>query len=299
MAENSVFKDEDLLKLGLWFSDATVKFRSGQLLSWKQKGIVRVNDLLREDGTLMDFSEIKRIYKVNGLEMDYKSLIFSLKNNIKSAVGKGVLPNPIMHPIISFVLSRKQGAGHIYDLLYKSIPKTGKEWEHYWDQKFTREVDWQDIYCSVRNATNSTYYASLHYKIISRTCVTNYLLYRIGIKNQPLCERCVCALDTVEHKFYSCCKVKAFWKKVRDFFAEYGIHEQFNLNTVLSGKTNHEIVNHAIIAGKAHIQNIDWIDNIEPFITKLLKDREVEKYVAVATGKLEPFEKKWEIFRHL
>ena len=63
VAENSAFMDEDLLTIGLWFSDETVKFRSGQLLSWKQKGIVRVNDLLREDGTLLYFSEIKRIYR--------------------------------------------------------------------------------------------------------------------------------------------------------------------------------------------------------------------------------------------
>ena len=63
-----------------------------------------MNDLLGEDGTLLDFSEIKRIYNVNGLEMDYTTLIFSLKNSIKSAIGKGVLPNPIIHPIISFGL---------------------------------------------------------------------------------------------------------------------------------------------------------------------------------------------------
>ena len=86
---------------------------------------------------------------------------------------------------------------------------------------------------------------------------------------------------------------------MQDFFAEYGLHEEFNLSKILSGKTNHDIVNHVIIAGKAYIQNIDWIDNIQPFIKNLLNDREVEKYVAVANGKLERFEKKWEVFRRL
>jgi hypothetical protein len=83
------------------------------LKSWQERGIVRVNDILREDGTLMKFDDLKRMYGIRGTELDYTTLLFSLKSKVKNALGNGIFPNPVVHPIISFVLSRRQGSSHI------------------------------------------------------------------------------------------------------------------------------------------------------------------------------------------
>ena len=180
----------------------------------------------------------------------------------------------------------------------QSIPQLGAVWETYWDQKRV-DVLWPESYCAVRNSTGSTYYAALHYQIIAKICVANYFLYNIGNKSQPLCERCSSFVETVEHKFFTCWKVRAFWQKMKSFFEEYYITEDFTVTQVITGKTNTDIVNHAIVLGKAHIQNSDDIGSIRPFINKLSKDKETEKYVAILNGELTSFEKKWGVLCEL
>lgn len=117
MAESYSIEDADLLKMGLLFSDATIQFCTSQMKFWKERGIIRVNDLLRQDGSLMNFNELKGRYMMGGIAMDYFTLTYSLTSRVKKSLGKGMLPNPVIHPIISFALSRKQGTRHIYELL--------------------------------------------------------------------------------------------------------------------------------------------------------------------------------------
>ena len=114
VAEIYPIEGKDLLKVGLWFSNATNKLCMSRLKSWQERGIVRVNDILREDGTLMKFDDLKRMYGIRGTELDYTTLLFSLKSKVKNALGNGIFPNHVVHTIISFVLSRRQVSRHIH-----------------------------------------------------------------------------------------------------------------------------------------------------------------------------------------
>ena len=52
---------------------------------WKERDIIRVNDLLRQDGSLMNFNELKGRYMMGGIiEMDYFTLTYSLTLRVKN-----------------------------------------------------------------------------------------------------------------------------------------------------------------------------------------------------------------------
>ena len=50
---------DDIGRHSVWFSNHT-KFRNCEIKSWKQRGIVYINDLLKDNGELLTFEEAKK-----------------------------------------------------------------------------------------------------------------------------------------------------------------------------------------------------------------------------------------------
>ena len=71
----------------------------------------------------------------------------------------------------------------------------------------------------------------LQYRILHRYLGTNKLLFKIGRKSSPSCERCMFQIETIEHIFYECFAVKNFWLSIVDKYNEY-----FKVNVKISCK---------------------------------------------------------------
>ena len=117
--DSSVSTDiHDISRHLVWFSNYT-KFQTREVRSWKRKGIVYINDLLKDNGELLSFEEAKIIYNLNGTSLDYLGLLQSLPIEWRNEQSRGKEVNPIKHPNVQSILIHKQGNKSIYQVLLR------------------------------------------------------------------------------------------------------------------------------------------------------------------------------------
>ena len=51
---------------------------------WTKSGIFFINDLIKEDGSLLSFTDLKNNYNINILFLEYHSIILSIPQEFKS-----------------------------------------------------------------------------------------------------------------------------------------------------------------------------------------------------------------------
>ena len=293
--DNSVKTEiEDIGKHCIWYSNHT-KFHNIELRSWKQRGMVYINDLLKENGEILSFEEAKSMYDFNGAIHDYIGLVQSLPFEWRNRQRKVKEANPIIHPNILNILSHKQGNKYIYNtLLYNKHKNARNNWESGWELELG-QIDWVEVY-KLNMKLTSVAYQALQYKIWTRIVATNRLLYQMGIKETSKCERCRESVDTIVHKFWACPAVKLFWTEIKLFLQNIGVIQNismFNLKTVILGNTESPIVNHVAIIGKSMIAR-KYILSFELFLTLLKRDMEKENYIAVKNSEIREYDSKWE-----
>ena len=292
--DNSVKTEiEDIGKHCIWYSNHT-KFHNIELRSWKQRGMVYINDLLKENGEILSFEEAKSMYDFNGTILDYIGLVQSLPIEWRNRQRKVKEANPIIHPNILNILSHKQGNKYIYNtLLYNKHKNARNNWELGWELELG-QIDWVEVY-KLNLKLTSVAYQTLQYKIWTRIVATNRLLYQMGITETSKCERCRESVDTIVHKFWACPAVKLFWTEVKLFLQNIGVIQNismFNLKTVILGNTESPIVNHVAIIGKSMIAR-KYILSFELFLTLLKRDMEKENYIATQKSKIREYDSKW------
>ena len=292
--DNSVKTEiEDIGKHCIWYSNHT-KFHNIELRSWKQRGMVYINDLLKENGEILSFEEAKSMYDFNGTILDYIGLVQSLPIEWRNRQRKVKEANPIIHPNILNILSHKQGNKYIYNtLLYNKHKNARNNWELGWELELG-QIDWVEVY-KLNMKLTSVAYQALQYKIWTRIVATNRLLYQMGITETSKCERCRESVDTIVHKFWACPAVKLFWTEVKIFLQNIGVIQSismFNLKTVILGNTESPIVNHVAIIGKS-MRARKYILSFELFLTLLKRDMEKENYIATQKSKIREYDSKW------
>ena len=147
---------DDIGRHSVWFSNHT-KFRNCEIKSWKQRGIVYINDLLKDNGELLTFEEAKNIYEFDGTMLDYQGLVQSLPIEWKNRQRTKKYMNPIIHPNIQNIVTHKQGNKYIYNLLISHKYKDAKNtWETGWEQELG-QTNWIEVYKLNKNLTSVSY----------------------------------------------------------------------------------------------------------------------------------------------
>ena len=292
--DNSVKTEiEDIGKHCIWYSNHT-KFKNMELRSWKQRGMVYINDLLKENGEIMSFEEAKNWYDFNGTKLDYLGLVQSLPIEWRNRQRKIKESNPIIHPNILNIMSHKQVSKYIYNvLLYNKYKNVRNNWEFGWELELG-QIDWVEVYKHNMKLTSIAYQA-LQYKILTKIVATNRLLYQIGITETPRCERCRESVDTIVHKFWACPAVKQFWTEVKLYLQNMGVIQNisvFNLKMIILGNTESSIVNHATVIGKSMIAR-KYTLSVELFLILLKRDMEKERYIAAQKSEMRDYDSKW------
>ena len=276
----------------LWYSDYS-KFTNNKINSWNVKGIYFLNDLLDANGNIMSFDCLKQSFGISGIEFDYNALVSSLPREWKTAC-KVKQVGPLMEPSLSFLVSRKRGNKHVYaKFIRKDAAGTSHTWENRWNTSFSN-IAWSDVYENI-SRINYTRYRSFQYKIITRTHVTQKLLYRIGIVPSSHCNRCHQSIEDIEHKFWFCPVVQAFWKEIETWLLNNRLLERdinLDIRTVVFGLGPSSFLNHTIVAAKMIIASADLL-RLSNLIGRLRYDRELEEVVASYKKDPTDFKNKW------
>ena len=287
------YNPDEMAACSIWYSDYS-KFHTNRISSWHCNGLHFLNDLLNRDGSIMTFEQVKLRYEIVGTKFDYDSLVSSLPRSWKMR-NKIKVIGPLIDPALSFILSQVHGVNLIYrKLTDKEVREFTHKWEKKWNEMFS-DVVWKDVYQNNILVTNSMRYRSVLYKIITRTHVTQRLLYRIGVSESSYCVRCHEFDDNIEHKFWHCSFVQIFWKTIKDWLISNRILEvgsEFNSKTVLLGLGASVLVNHVTTVAKIIIAKRDHL-SLNEVIRWLRNDRELELMVAQYKGDSSVFEKKW------
>ena len=204
----------------------------------------------------MDFVQVKQIFGIRGMHLDYIGLIHSLPVDWRRRPTKAKEFGPIINPNVQAIISFKKGSKHIYNTLMTSTYKdVNNTWETPWEAMFD-DIEWSSVYSLCRITTKSTAYQALQYKIITRTVATNSLLYRMGLTDSHKCTRCHEGNDTISHKFWSCPDVFSFWKDVWNFIITTRMYPDLPPVTeriIILGYQDSLVVNHIILVGKRMI----------------------------------------------
>ena len=78
----------------------------------------------------------------------------------------------------------------------------------------TFHLDWERIYSLHFKVTLDTKLREFQYKILHRICYTNDMLFKFRIVDSPLCYFCGEEIETLEHFFFHCERVRTFWREL-------------------------------------------------------------------------------------
>ena len=109
-----------------------------------------------------------------------------------------------------------------------------KKWEKDFNLSIDRET-WNTIFnICFKNITNNNL-TWFQMKILYRILATKTYLFKLGIKQDNLCERCK-EEETLLHMFAECNIVAQFWHKIEILILEkIGIHIKFTSFTIIFG----------------------------------------------------------------
>ena len=256
-----------------------------------------MSDLLRPDGEIMSFEELKMSFKIKGTNLDYLGLVRSLPGEWKRRNAKQKPNYPIIHPNIQAILENRQGNSHIYRILLRRKSRDIKNtWESTWEREFG-EIEWSSTYVLSRDSTRAVAYQSMQYKLITKIIVTNRRLHCMGLVETPQCDYCPDSLETISHKFWDCPRVQNFWKEIAVFLKNLGLYpnlQSFTKKDIILGFGESKLVNHILLIAKSMIVKGLFLST-DILMMKVLMDKNIEKCISNIQNTERAYTAKWQV----
>lgn len=138
----------------------------------------------------------------------------------------------------------------------------------------TREI-WQNACLSPHILLHDNKIIEMQYKILNRIIGNNKLLYKMGKKPSPNCERCQMYIEDIEHIFFNCEIVKQFWyelsKKWNVFDGSYipVTAQDIILGISLDNLNSCDACNIIVLYGKKYLYNCKMIMQVPTVVSFL------------------------------
>ena len=171
----------------------------------------------------------------------------------------------------------------------------------------TFRLDWEKIYLLPFKTTLYTKLREFQYKLLNRIIYTNDMLFKFRKTDSPLCYFCETEPETLEHFFFYCSKVRAFWEEVNLLSNSQGmICRSFDIRDILFGVldivSNEILLNYIVLESKHFIYRTKLNKtslSLTLLIEKIRKTFQIERHIAKKNNKLQLHYNKWNPFLHL
>ena len=266
-----------------------------------QAGIKMINDLTREDGSIMSLSELKII--TPGIKVDvltYQLIIRGIPKMWKDKLAAGRYNKVTEHrnQLHTFSIGNKtlnigeMRSCHFYRAqIGQETPTAVARWEHYGK----KVDDWEKVFRLPYSCTKATKLQTLQYRVLNRYLPTQRYLFIRNVVETPICRQCN-QTDTIEHFLFSCNEVKPLWNTL--FKKIY--KTQFNtVHNVIFGVINSKpAINLLILLGKQYIVQCKLAASaLTPTVHGLMLfinyHVNIEKRIAISNNHIHIFRKKW------
>ena len=152
--------------------------------------------------------------------------------------------------LLNVVLRKdKKGVSTIYSLLLNKNPSIVNKACTKWNEKIgesTSEFDFRKSF-SMNSMFDDTYLRYIQFRTLHRRFFTNNILYKMRIKDSPVCNFCATNEDSIEHMLIECEIVQSLWHEIEEWIAFIGV-------------VNYSIENSVIVLGE--LQKSFWINAI-------------------------------------
>jgi len=275
--------------------------------SWiKYRGCVAkeesVKDLIHANGGVLGYQDFKEKFKVEINFVDFYSLIHSLKPEWKRCCIENCTGE--VKRCIEKLKMTKKVCKLVYACMIKHMKCVNLSLDKW--QKLGIEAsheEWKQIYRIPFRATTEVKLQSFQYQILKRCLVTNKFLHMCKIKDTSTCQFCKREVETIEHLFFECNKVKQLWKDFAELLPrELNFKVCLNRKDILLGtvQENHNVLlNHILIIGKRYIYVNRCLDkplNKYGMLRTLKKHYVIEMKIASMDEKKRLF-KKWNVIK--
>ncbi len=308
MLENEV-ESEDILNHTMWNA---WYIRNVNLIQLKpsliRKGCIYIADLLTENCTFMTLQEFRQAFHVRINWFDFHSLISSIPGVWKRKI-KELQVKPERGADISMLQKLKDTTKvtqWVYQMFINQLTISEK-YQVKWHAKLGEisENDWKEYNTIVFKCSQSAKLQAFQYKIIHGIVCTNKVLKQCGISMNDNCSFCDSEVETTQHLFVQCLKVKNLWNQLADWLApciDFRIHI-LDEKTVVLGTLNSCLINWLLLQTKYYIYRCRVrTENlcIESLKNYLRYEYQVEMVIAKSNEqKMQLFCKKWEAVKNL
>ena len=204
-------------------------------------------------GELMGYENFQEIYNLKINFVDFYSLMHSIPRPWKTEIlqQKNKIIGQVTQTCLEEILNMKKVCKETYWKIMDTIkPRRNflKKWSEYFRTQIT-EKEMSEYFTLNFLCTNENKMRSFQYKILQHSLTTNKFLNICKI-GEDKCYFCKTEVETLEHLFWDCSKIKKFWASIVELLEPYiKLHDVIDNKSVLLGTKygqNNILVNHII-----------------------------------------------------
>jgi len=207
-----------------------------------QDGIRRLNDLYKDDGTMIKYNELPQEAKLNLNIFQYIQIVNAIPSPWKKYIrcNYGTLKKDFYNIPIKL-------GGKLQDLLelnlktlYQDLVSNklmkSKANERYSDVYTINENEWSLYYEIPYKVKTNNRVREFQYKILHRYLPTNRLLYLMKLTDSQRCNFCFLYTQTIEHLLWECLCVHNIWISLINLINQnFNTELELNIKIVLFG----------------------------------------------------------------
>ena len=298
------FNLEDILKSPIWYN-SKIKINNTHIYlnTWHEKGILYINDLINEDGTLFTYEEFINKFHLNANFLEFEGLLQSIKALFrKHNIGRSTkLHYPWIPNNIVDILREKRGSKRMYNILRMNshYPNSKIKWENIFREYNIQmgENEWTKIHKSI-HFIDDPLLKWFQYRINHLILTTNKFAHKIGIYPSPSCTFCETEDESILHLLLECEAIQEFISHVTAWLADNDFFLNFDMKKYLIGPYPKELSAEHIVylEIKRFIYRCKCSNNFPSvlhFKSSLKKTYSIRKYIATKQNRLEKFHDTW------
>ena len=175
--------------------------------------------------------------------LKYNSLKYNIPKEYKQLLLQTDSNQEIQTSILEKLLNSKQVNKTLYlhqlrNKRYAFI-KSEQKWTNVFENS---DLNWSKIYTNVLSATIDIKLRNFQYKFLHRIIPTNKLLFKQNIIACSICDFCNMHIETLEHLFWECNMVQAFWSNFCNRCNFLNMDFKIDFQTICFGEYNNSII---------------------------------------------------------
>ena len=298
--DDKIYICENIFLTPLWYNNI---LRLQIKKQWKLNGVYIINDLLQADGKFLTQVEFENKFQIQTNFLEYGAVLMKVRTFLQSRETPLFSHSTPTNCLLNIILHKDiKGVSTIYKLLLSKNNSIIEKVCTKWNEKVgdvTETFDFKRSFSKI-NMFDDIYLRYIQFRTFHRRFFTNNILFKMRIKDSPLCNFCLESEDSNEHMLIECDKIRSLWTEVESWIAEIGVVDYIiNDRIILLGELQKaHWINAVILLTKKSIFNARVNNTCQTFasIKRQVKNLYIhEKYKYTLCDREYKLEQRWGI----